>query len=1246
LVLAARRCSTADAPQRQVSDLAGRRHWAEVVWFSPSAEVDLALWRVADFRDDPPIPLALIDRTCGGDLPATGYGFPAFFQPSHRPVGGPGPAWRPRPTPDGGHRLERLTGRIAPAQGPGAGVPLPPVLFTADANQTVGPKAERPEPARAGAGAEEPGPVKLDWESLVGAPILVGQAGEHHCVGLARDFGLECQSGTLEVAGFDSLARPGADAAGFWDQVAWVRPDTMPVLRGDGRERLIWTRLCPAEAPHHISRRASRELEQALLKHHRATLWGLPGKGQSQIAAALVRRCRAEGWLEVFWVDAGSRDALLWELRLIAQSRRLAHPHQDPESAAASLVGHWNRHPQRRLIVFDNLTDRKHLSDLRLRPAAATVVVTAADQAAVPFPRSAPRIEVGALTEQQAQDYLTAGARLDDQAAPGAARVAERLGRLPLALAQAAGVVRLRRGDDPGYDYAAYLADLDTPPQDRAPVFELGAGYPPDAARAILLAHDTAIEAAADRRRLVADIITALAFLDPAGVHRTHLAALTADGPAGDDDLAWALGLLEGVCLVARRQDGQTVVMHRLVSRVIRHRLSHGSDGATAVDPTPEPIVKVLDVMTAAPTDGYAEQRRTAGELAAHLSWLLRRRPTTDQDRTVLACARALVELNDPFSAIAVLTIAHDNDALLLGLDHLDTLTTCGDLADAHLAAAHMTVGCLATGQLDAGHADQAIALLERNLADYERLLGPDHPKTRAARDKLANAHWSAGNFSQAIVMRQRGLADSERLLGPDHPKTRAARGSLASAHWDAGQTDQAIALLELNLADRERLLGPDHPDTIHYLGIVAAAHQQAGDLDRAIALLERALTARERLSGPDHIQTLVARDNLAAAHQAAGQAGQAIDLLERNLAADERRLGPDHPTTLRVCDRLAFAHWSAGHHDQAIALYQRLLAAHERLSGLDRPDTIRSRHNLAEARRSAGQTDQAIDLLERVLTDSQRVLGPDHPFTILYRSNLAAAHQTAGHLDRAITLLKRNLTDNERILGSNHPDTVSSRHSLTAAHQTAGHSDQAIALLKRDLTDSQRLLGSDHPDTLIARNKLAEVQREAGQADQAIALQERNLADSERLFGPDHPNTLAFRNNLALAHQGAGHLDQAIDLYQRNLADSERVLGPDHPDTLIYRNNLAAAHQGAGHLDRAIAIHERNLTDSERVLGPDHPATLTSRNNLAKALWEDGQRDAAREQITRAERDSAALNPEHEVRQKIVSNRAAMEQP
>jgi hypothetical protein len=133
----------------------------------------------------------------------------------------------------------------------------------------------------------------------------------------------------------------------------------------------------------------------------------------------------------------------------------------------------------------------------------------------------------------------------------------------------------------------------------------------------------------------------------------------------------------------------------------------------------------------------------------------------------------------------------------LSGPEHLDTLTSRGNLAGAYMWAHRLR---------------KAIALYERNLADRVRLLGPDHPGTLTARNNLALAYRYAGRLREAIALHERNLADSKRLLGPDHPGTLTARNNLAGACTLAGRLHRAFSLRRLNAAEARRALEVGHP--------------------------------------------------------------------------------------------------------------------------------------------------------------------------------------------------------------------------------------------------------------------------------------------------------------------------------------------------------------------------------------------------------------------------------------------------
>ena len=165
-----------------------------------------------------------------------------------------------------------------------------------------------------------------------------------------------------------------------------------------------------------------------------------------------------------------------------------------------------------------------------------------------------------------------------------------------------------------------------------------------------------------------------------------------------------------------------------------------------------------------------------------------------------------------------------------------------------------------------------ALAAYQMVSVDSERLLGPRHPNTLAARDNLAAAFLANGQTTEAVDRYKGLLADYETMSGPDHPDTITARANLASAYRRGERHKDAIAQYRRVLADRERIAGTDHPDAIAARANLAFAYRSAGQQREAIREYERTLADRDRLAGPDHADTRIARRNLAAAYQQAGR--------------------------------------------------------------------------------------------------------------------------------------------------------------------------------------------------------------------------------------------------------------------------------------------------------------------------------------------------------------------------------------
>ena len=301
---------------------------------------------------------------------------------------------------------------------------------------------------------------------------------------------------------------------------------------------------------------------------HAAT--GRQGLGATQLAAAYARAKLAAGWRLVAWVNGADAGSLLAGLAAVADATGLTDDISRPGSIdAAATVRQWlETDGHLCLLVFDDVSDPKALQAFVPAHGAARVLITSDRRSAANLGSTVPVDVFGAA---EASAFLATRTGLDDE--PGAASVATELGHLPLALALAAPVIRGQR-----HGYARYLDRLQRIPVEQSPTEGESHRYSYGVARAVLLS--VAAIQAADQTGMCTRVMQIMAVLSAAGVRRELLhvagrAGVLASGgrrveaAVVDRVLEW----LSDRALLTFSMDGQTVVMHRIVARVLRDGL-------------------------------------------------------------------------------------------------------------------------------------------------------------------------------------------------------------------------------------------------------------------------------------------------------------------------------------------------------------------------------------------------------------------------------------------------------------------------------------------------------------------------------------------------------------------------------------------------------------------------------------------------------------------------------------------------
>lgn len=630
----------------------------------------------------------------------------------------------------------------------------------------------------------------------------------------------------------------------------------------------------------------------------RTVLVGMRGCGKTQLAASLAEQCEEANWNLVAWINAVSRESIQSDLVELAKQLQIdTSDLDDQDKIVRRCLGHLRNTPAAdRLIVFDNVENIDDLLGLVPRCKGLRFVVTTTNKAGWED-QGWNSVKVGVFERNTSIDYLLKVTKSDDRDVAEA--LAERLGCLPLAIAQAAATAHnehwtlqyyFKRLEE--YDLACVIHPV------------RGDSYTQGVASALALAVDTAIKhlvrgtPSTARRQLGALAILAESgvptrWLDPLTDPRNEAELLEADRDVANDAHLTLAELIDR-SLVQQTTDKRATMLHRLQAQAFRE--SRTAPECTDAFESAAALLGSVNIDRFRADDSDARFQETHDLIDNLCSFGARDgfRYLQDYRHITNALCHAFDYARDLGLVPEVFALKESVNTLhkQVGDSH-EILSLL-----AQLAYAHMYMSDYPT----------ANDLYEQVLSTREQILEPHHHDILSTRNDLAYAYYWEGETGKAIDLFEQVLDDRTRILGSDHEDTLMTGSYLALAYADDGQLERAIALGEQVVKDRDRVLKPDHKHTLVTRNNLADAYKSVGRLNDAIKMYEYVLEARIRTLGSTHHHTRITRNDLAQTYEQAGDLPKAISMYE-DLHNDYIRIyGPDHESTIEVRDRLEAA--------------------------------------------------------------------------------------------------------------------------------------------------------------------------------------------------------------------------------------------------------------------------------------------------------------------------------------------------
>lgn len=774
---------------------------------------------------------------------------------------------------------------------------------------------------------------------------------------------------------------------------------------------------------------------------------GLGGVGKTQLAVEYAYR-HVAGYTLVWWIRSEETATLAADYASLATELQLLEREAVDKHEVISAVRRHLQHARDWLLIFDNAQQPEDIADYLPRGATGHVLITSRNPN---WGSVAKPVKVTVMARDESMAFLRKRTGQRDETAVG--QLAEELGHLPLALAQAAAYV-----EQTGKSLTGYLQLF------RAEQWEmLNRGKPSIQEHAtVATTWEISFKQVRQASPAAAGMISLIAYLAPEqiplGILKAgaeYLPQTLAAAARNSVQLDEAVAALRRYSLVEVREEILSV--HRLVQTVVRNHLE-----------------KTEKVQWASAAVRLVEKAFS----------------TKSEDVWNLAMCASLLPH-------ALLSAEH---ATALGVAKESAARLWSKVGDYLREIAQY---------LEAKAAD------EQALKLAEELYGANHPVVAVCVNNLGLVLLELGDFKAAHAHFKRALEISRKTLPPGHLTIATRLNNLGAALYGLGDFEGARAHLEQAIKIKKGALGPNHPDVAHSVGNLAAMLSALGELEGARALHEEALEINEKVYGPDH--RIVAKDleDLGNILSTLGDFKSARPHLERSLKIREQVYGLHHPSVASSLTSLGNLLLILDDFEGARACLERALKIMEQVYGPRHPDIAECLGHLGTVLRHLDDLEGAHAHFKRALQINEQVYGPAHPEITSVLNSLGSLLGDLGDLAGARTHLEQALKINEAILGSDHPKVIVDHNNLGLVLIDLGDYVGARVHLERALRIGEGVYGPRHPDVASSLASLGSLLIDIGEYERARALLERALRIFLDTFGGQHHRTLAVRDDL-----------------------------------------------------------------------------------------------------------------------------------
>lgn len=348
---------------------------------------------------------------------------------------------------------------------------------------------------------------------------------------------------------------------------------------------------------------------------------------------------------------------------------------------------------------------------------------------------------------------------------------------------------------------------------------------------------------------------------------------------------------------------------------------------------------------------------------------------------------------------------------------------------------------------------------------------------------------YDLGDYEEAVELSRAALAEFEREIEGDDPRTAEAMDWISVSLMELGQMEEAERFARLNV-EMYRRIDPN-PNEALATALVSFTDvlRGRGSFDEALEIGAEALEMSRELYGDTHLAVAHALNQMASTLTRSGRPADAVPFVEEGLAIRRAVFPEPHAETAASLGNLAGILRGLERYDEAESVRRESLAMLREIFPDEHPYIAATTFSLGDLLLEMGRPDEAREVLRQSVDQHRAVFPEAHPNLGFPLTSLGRAHLDRGEYAAAEAVLREAYSARSGGLPVRHWHVAASGLELGRALDGLGREDEA----ERYFTESHDILvetfGAEEPRADQARKALREHLLRRGLVDRAEEL-------------------------------------------------------------------------------------------------------------------------------------------------------------